>query len=351
MSALNGNQVYKLQKLVLKHFSDALEQVVFYKLDKPLSHFATGPDLEKVVFRLLIKLDRDQVRLLIEGLKEHTESSEAHASLDEALGQGGAQNTDPSELWESLLISENPPIPFINRRTWRKMLEDAADTQKDYRALSITGSGPCGKSFSWHLLEKVADGFGFRTHMIDLKQAEWTLKGACEEINAFLKLSLVDMQQFTFSDSPTMVRVAQKFATWVSLHNDQLKTSHWLVFDGLSETATAQTEVQRLLVPALLKKAEENKLRNLKIFLLGARADTVGNLHLWTRHEEVSSLKRNDIENFLIQYAKKKNQRLKPKELDELVDMITGGATFPFDLATMRRITSKTRMVIEEVII
>jgi hypothetical protein len=335
-------QIRRLVPLIEQHFTtQRLDQAVFIGLKRTLQAITRAPTLEEMIFEVCQVANREgRMTELLQGLKATNEFQELHAAFDRFEATGSYENTDP---FATLLVTEAPPIPVVNRQSLRECLRDLTKLKAGYGVISVDGPRACGKTHSKSLIRYVADWKGARTVVIDVVNdtRALTLRETINKITDLLTLPVKDLER-RLKDQPTDAQTAERFVNWISGLSESLTADgrqYWVLFDGLNHDAA--DPVRKYLLPPLLQAIADGNVLGVKAFLLGYDATRIADASHIALHENARGIVETEIGAFLTAFAAKKGWALSQEDHALLLSYVLGGAQSPFDHKALQGIRER----------
>jgi hypothetical protein len=332
--------LFTLERALKEHFNQQLAQV------------AIGNNLAEISFRLVCAFEARLAELAtaIGEVQPNPELREAFARLLEPLP--GVRNPG-RRVHETLLVSAEPPEAFIDRTSLRQYLVEASREHAGYHALSLHGSPASGKTFSWQLIQAVAQEQEARAVYLDVSegylQGDEGLQEVCEHLAMLLDLDGDSLRRQVLTDNARAEKVALKFALWLEPALRSLPRPVWLGLDGLN-AATTCAGVTGFLIPHLLKRAAAQALPGLFLILFGYDARTIRQARGRILHEEVEGLTRADVEGYVRECVARSRREANDAETAALVQRIVKDAQWPYDHEAMLAISREAGRVAKEML-
>jgi len=276
--------------------------------------------------------------------------------LGVVLQQAGQPNqTLPPARREAIFdvaLGQTPKVPFLNRAKLRGNLDFLTKTGSRFKVVSLTGNKGSGKTYSWHLIEYVAENFSLTPVLIDLSLSP-TIAEACENIANLMGLDVADLRANVLADEPSPERTGKKFASWLARTTATHKSRKWwLVFDGLDESDNPSPELRDHLLQWLINGMKQDKnFTQVVLILVGTKVAYDSLISPYVLDEQVDALRLKDIEGFIETHARQLNRVLSQDELSEILQTITGGAKEPFNPQQMADISKQTYNIINSVLV
>lgn len=348
-----GMRIRRFCELIERHCTlFILERALKEHFDQQLAQVAIGNNLAEIAFRLVVAYETRLAELAaaIGEVQPNPELREAFARLLEPLP--GIKNPG-RRVHETLLVSADPPEAFIDRTSLRQYLVEASREHAGYHALSLHGSPASGKTFSWQLIQAVAQEQEARAAYLDLSEGylpgDEGLHEVCESIAMLLDLDVDGLRRQVLADNPRAEKVALKFALWLEPALRSMPRPVWLGLDGLSAPTTC-AGVTGFLVPHLLKRAAAQALPGLFLILLGYDARTIRQARGRILHEQVEGLSRADVEGYVRECVARSSCAKTEAETAALVQRIVKDAQWPYDYEAMLAISREAGLVAKELL-
>jgi hypothetical protein len=352
-AAYTPRQIAQLSARIADHFTlPQLERAALIGLHTPLNHITLASNLPGVIFALCQEANRssrmaDFLRGLkdTEGAADTERSQRLNAALDTFTVTGSLDGADP---FATLLITELPPLPVVNRHSLRDYLRSLTNLDAGYGAISINGPGPCGKTYSKNLIRHIAGWKGATPLVIEVvnESRALTLADTMKKIATLLGHPLKDLAELLI-DTPADARAAELFADSIAeplRRAAEAGKQYWIVFDGLDRSAAAP--VRDNLVPYLLKSIADGNLPALKLFLLGDDGTRIVDARHIVLHESAQTINPTEIGDFLTACAAAKGWDLKQQQQIQLLSYVIGGASPPFDHKALHGIRERLELIL-----
>src|SRR5205814_7860725 len=183
-------------------------------------------------------------------------------------------------------------------------LERLTIVDNRYKILSLTGQKGTGKSWTWHLIQHVANEHQVTPVILDISQAQ-EVDEVCETIVDQMGLDVDDMRAKVLIDSPAKERIGRKFTAWLARTTAALKPAKWwLVVDGLDEADRPSHELYEHLVQWFIKGLRQDRnFTQVILMILGADVAPDALLSPYVLDERLEGMMRADVESFLTKYA------------------------------------------------
>ena len=328
---------------------ERLQQSVILGLQTSLDNYTLASNLTLRILELCLKVNaQGRVADLIAGLKQVNPNPQFTADL-EAFSAGTLSTA--ATVCGTLLVTEQPPLPVVNRRNLRGHLSQIMRPNVGYHAISISGPSACGKTHSKELIIFVAKCIGVTPIYVDVIGEDLrprTLLNIVEQIA--MKVQEGELAR-VLADQPTDAQLAERFVSWLSglSQNFQRNGSrYWIIFDGLDREVAKP--MRELLIAQLLLAIANGNLQNVKLFLLGDNGKRVRDARRIVLHEEAEPLTAADIGTFLQEYAATQGWQLLQSQIDDAMEFIISDAIPPFDHRTMEQIRDRLEQSIESLL-
>jgi hypothetical protein len=352
-AAYTPRQIAQLTARIADHFTlPQLERAALIGLRTPVNHITLASNLPGVIFALCQEANRSsRMTDFLRGLKDtegdaDTERSKRlNAALDTFTVTGSLEGADP---FATLLITELPPVPVVNRLSLREYLRSLTNRDAAYGAISINGPSPCGKTYSKNLIRHIATWKGATPLVIEVvnESRALTLIDTMKKIAKLLGQPLKDLAELLI-DNPTDARAAELFVDSMA---EPLRAAaeegkqYWIVFDGLDRSAAGP--VRDNLVPYLLKSIADGNVMALKVFLLGDDGTRIVDARHIVLHESAQTITQTEIGDFLTACAAQKGWDLKAQQQTQLLSYVIGGASPPFDHKALHGIRERLEQIL-----
>jgi hypothetical protein len=345
-------QIARLASMIGMRFStvEQLRHAVTLGLQASLDTYTLAPNLTIRILELCQKVNaQSRIADLIVGLKQVNPHQQFAANLDAFLA--GTLST-AATVCGTLLVTEQPPLPIVNRRNLRSHLSQIISLNSGYQAISISGPSASGKTHSKELILFVAKCVGVTSLHVNVMANDTkprTLLNVVEQIA--LKVQPGQFAATLVADQPTDAQLAERFVSWLSGLSQNFEATgnrYWITFDGL-DRAVAEP-MRELLIPQLLRAIADGNLQNVKLFLLGDNGKRVRDARRIVLHEEAQPLTAVDIGTFLQEYAATQGWQLTQTQIDEAIRFIIANAVWPFDHQTMEEIRDRLELSIDKLL-
>jgi hypothetical protein len=346
-------QIARLAQLIDKHFVlEQLEPAVFIGLGRTVGAITRAPTVPGMILDVCQAANREErMAEFLEGLKSVTNPSQQnlHADFDIFSATGSYENTDP---FATLLVTERPPVPVVNRQSLRECLRDLTNLEADYGAISIDGPRACGKTYSQNLIRHVAAWKGARAVVIEVvtESSALSLRATVDKITQLLGQPLLELNKL-LRDQPSDAQTAGRFVDWIGGKSEKFGADgrqYWLLFDGLNHDAA--DPVRKCLVPPLLRAIANGNLLGVKVFLLGYDATRLGEAGRKVLHESARGIEETEIGDFITAFAAKHGWVLSKSDRSLLLSYIVGGAQSPFDHKALQGIRTRLETTLPRLI-
>jgi len=260
---LHGDQITALAKLIARQWDG--EKILMFASD----HFDL--DLEAKVpagglldWAICLLSDRNlppNDQILLETLEKHGNAA-IRAAATELLHPKHFPPT--AEAFDAIVVGSRP---FVNRDKLREELRRF--TRAETRVLVIRGPEPCGKSYSWELLQHVAwTQAAAKAQPLSLKDTAYTPREFVEQVFSLLDLDPARLPRMT--DQPQPAHVGPLVNAFMGQLGN-LQRRYWLIVDDLNDPGVAPAV--RETAYALALAVEKTKPDNLWVALIGYNAE------------------------------------------------------------------------------
>ncbi|MCW1887016.1 serine protease [Luteolibacter flavescens] len=259
----------------------------------------------------------------------------------------------PSNPCMSLSPGRGSVIPFINRTTFRGILQKISDPASEFRAVSLTGPNASGKSWSVHLVRHVAAEKGMPMALLNLSAGQ-TIAMACRRLARDLRLDVSGMEKLVLEDQATEETIGQKFAYWlIDATSPPAPPAippprSILMVDGIHTGDGAYSVLYEQLIAPLIEELKAvSGSCGLILILAGSTFPADLPTKPFVLEEHLQPLTHEHVAEFLTDYAAGVNRSLSLQEHSMLMLMITGGATGSFNAERMAAVTQQTTLILE----
>jgi hypothetical protein len=297
-----------------------LNQLIVESLGLDAEDFAppVARDKREAVSKLVTQLDREgRTDFLLETLRtsEWKDAPSLRPALDKLLARAQEEvRASWGEDEDPFMSSFIPPEgrPFIGRDGLRKHLKRVA-RGRGKRVIVISGTRPCGKSWSWWYLRYVASG-RFAATKLDL--SEYSNPSPYELMRDLaFDLGMPEPPEDTVAKGSTQARALAK---WFNGRLRQADKRVLVAIDSLDHRRLLK-DTEELIVRLAQVAAESDTQAGLTLLLLGPRFElqTVDPFALG--EEQICALTRDDVGAFLKDVGDRIGKPLTPTQVEAVL--------------------------------
>ncbi|MFN2141835.1 MAG: hypothetical protein ACK2U5_15210 [Candidatus Promineifilaceae bacterium] len=208
--------------------------------------------------------DREMLELL------QTEGNAALRNLATLLLEPDYVPTVENDFYSAISLGETA---FIGRDGLRREIRNFTNEGVySTRVLVVSGSDPCGKSYTYCYLKHLADKVGAEfADPLNVRQRNPTTREFFEAVGRKLRLNMKETDFPEAEDDPQEAKV-WPYSDWLDGQIDTLEEPRWLTIDELNHPEVGRPALEAAFE---LARLAESKQKNLWVALLGYNDPTV----------------------------------------------------------------------------
>jgi hypothetical protein len=300
--------------------TEKLRYFVEYRLDEqdPDDFFPLGSTKRDVINNLVRHYNGPgTIEVLVAALRESEQANgpRLRPILDhiEVLQQTDVPWEAPQDPFDAFFVSGGRP--FIDRGGIRDHLRAALKVGDGPRVVVISGTRPCGKTWSWHFLTFLEGKLeGFRTAKIDLAKLTPPPTPYSVMQTVALRLGLEEPRVDRTAAGSTQAR---HLVDWFAGRLKEGKARYILTLDSLDHSRLPD-ETEDLIDGLALEAAEQGDPPRFALVLLGPEFEINVDTFVLGQ-EEIHRLQEDDVRTFLSALGQHLKKPLPPEAIDQVV--------------------------------